>query len=155
MTQSPEPIFSEAVADDLPAIVAMLADDFLGSGRESLSEQDLEAYREAFRAIEASPDNIVYVARLDGRPVGTFQLTFIPGLSFRGGTRAQIESVRVEAAFRGRGLGEKMIRFGIERARGAGCCLVQLATNKKRTDTQRFYQRLGFEASHEGFKLML
>lgn len=147
--------FRDAVEADLPKIVALLADDFLGQGREVSDRVDLSAYQSAFRAITESPDNRLIVACLDQVVVGTFQLTFIPGLSFTGGTRAQIEAVRIDASVRGRGAGQEMIEFGIAEARKAGCCLVQLAMNKQRTQTLRFYQKLGFEATHEGFKYML
>ena len=147
--------FRDAVEADLPKIVALLADDFLGQGREVSDQIDLSAYQTALRAITESPDNRLIVACLDQVVVGTFQLTFIPGLSFTGGTRAQIEAVRIDASVRGRGAGQEMIEFGIAEARKTGCCLVQLAMNKQRTETLRFYQKLGFEATHEGFKYML
>lgn len=147
--------FRDATEADLPKIVALLADDFLGQGREVSDHVDLNAYQSAFRAITESPDNRLIVACLDRVVVGTFQLTFIPGLSFTGGTRAQIEAVRIDASVRGQGAGQEMIEFGIAEARRTGCRLVQLAMNKQRTETLRFYQKLGFEATHEGFKYML
>jgi len=147
--------FRDAVEADLPAIINLLADDFLGGGREAAGADDMAAYRTAFGAIEASPDNRLIVACRGERVVGNFQLTFIPGLSFTGGKRAQIEAVRVDSGERGNGIGGQMIQYGIAAARLEKCCLVQLAMNKQRTDTLRFYKRLGFEASHEGFKLML
>ncbi|MCA4134888.1 GNAT family N-acetyltransferase [Arthrobacter sp. M4] len=139
--------------DDLPAILRMLADDQLGAVRESTA--DLEPYERAFEAINADPSQLLVVGELDGDPVATFQLTFIPGLSRRGSWRAQIEAVRVAAPVRGGGLGEVMIRWAIDEARRRGCSLVQLTTSKSRTAAQRFYVRLGFEASHEGMKLRL
>ena len=144
-----------ATADDLPAIIAMLTDDFLGSARDSVDENGTRLYEDAFARIEASPDNDVYIVLMDDRPVGTFQLTFIPGLAFKGGIRAQIESVRVDAALRGKGIGARMIRHAVDLARQRNCTLVQLSMNKQRKDSERFYKRLGFEATHEGFKLML
>lgn len=147
--------FGPARRDEVAAIAALLADDVLGKGRESPDAADLKVYHDAFGRIEASADNRVYVARLEGAVVGTFQLTFIPGLSLRGGTRAQIEAVRVAAACRGAGIGRQMIGFAIAAAREAGCCLVQLTMHSSRTDTRRFYAGLGFEHSHDGFKLML
>ena len=148
-------MFRDATADDLPELVALLADDFLGTNREAVGQAALERYAQAFLAIEASPDNRLIVAVRDGAIAGTFQLTFIPGLSFSGGTRAQVEAVRVAAVLRGQGVGKQMIAYGIEAAKRAGCCMVQLTMNKQRTETLRFYQGLGFEATHEGFKLML
>ena len=148
--------FREASAEDVPAIVAMLADDVLGATREAGDSAGLdEAYRRAFEAINADPRNLLIVAERDGDLVGTFQLTFIPSLSQRGGERAQIESVRVRSDLRGAGLGRSMIEWAIEQARQRGCRLVQLSTDKRRTDAHRFYRRLGFHGSHEGMKLPL
>ena len=155
MTDETAISFRDATVDDVPRIVELLADDFLGSGRETANAPDLKPYQSAFRAIEASSDNRLFVACLGDTVVGTFQLTLIPGMSFTGGTRAQIEAVRVDASLRGRGAGKQMIERGVEEARKAGCCLVQLTMNKQRSDTLRFYERLGFVATHEGFKLML
>lgn len=138
---------------DLPAIVALLEDDPLGRTRES---QELARYEGAMAQIDASPDNEVYVVEQPGpdgpRIVGTFQLTIIPNLSRSGTKRAQIEGVRVASDLRGTGLGRDMIAFAIERAREAGCGLVQLTCDKSRPDAIRFYESLGFEASHEGMK---
>lgn len=140
--------------DDLPTVVAMLADDVLGAGREAAGA-DPAAYEDAFAEIEAQPGNTVYVAEQDGEVVGCFQLTLIPNLSFEGGKRAQIEGVRVAAAARGQGLGEAMMAFAISKAREEGCRMVQLTSNRKREDALRFYERLGFEPTHIGFKLYL
>lgn len=140
-------------ADDLEAVVALLAADILGSGREAAA--DIGAYREAFAEIDADPRNTVYVAVEEDRIVGCYQLTIIPNLTFAGGRRALIEGVRIAAGCRGSGLGQQMIRHAIERARAAGCRMVQLTSNKQRADALRFYERLGFQASHVGFKLYL
>ncbi len=146
----------EAEAVHIPALIAMLNDDFLGRARESLSEEDLGKYHQAFSLIGEDANNFLYVALDDqGEAVGTFQLTFLPGLAFAGGARAQIESVRTRSDMRGQGIGRKMMLFAIEKARDRGCRLVQLATNKARPDAHRFYEALGFEASHIGFKMML
>lgn len=145
--------FRPARAGDMPAIVRLLADDPLGAGREDLREPLPEAYARAFAEIEADPNNEVVVAEHDGRIVGTLQLTFIPGLSHTGGRRCQIEAVRVDGSMRGAGLGRRMIEHAIGRARERGCRLVQLTTDKTRTDARRFYEGLGFTASHEGMKL--
>lgn len=149
--------FREATRDDVPAIVRLLADDVLGATRERFEEGRPvdEAYLQAFDAISAQKDNRIIVAELDGRVVGTLQLTFIPGLSRLGLVRAQIEEVRVASTARGQGIGEKLISYAIDRARDRGCGLVQLTTDNTRTDAHRFYERLGFVASHVGMKLVL
>jgi len=143
----------EARRDDLQAIATLLADDPLGRTREDPA--DLAAYMSAFDAIAAQPGNLVLVAELHGRIAGCLQLTLIPGLARRGMTRAQIEGVRVAATDRGAGIGEAMVRDAIERARAAGCGLVQLTSDTARPDAHRFYERLGFAASHVGMKLAL
>ncbi|WP_211489742.1 GNAT family N-acetyltransferase [Georgenia thermotolerans] len=145
-------VLRRARAADLPALVRLLADDQLGATRDG---GDLEPYRRAFAAIDADPAQLLVVAEADGAVVGTLQLTVIPGLARRGALRAQVEAVRVSAARRGRGLGRAMIGWVIEEARRRGCALVQLTTDKRRTDAHRFYERLGFAASHEGMKLLL
>ena len=144
-----------AVAADLPAVVAMLADDRLGQGREDASDTLHPAYAAAFEAIGASPNDELLVAELDGAVVGCFQLTFLPGLSNLGAWRSQIEGVRIASDRRGAGLGRQMILWAIERCRARGCRMVQLTSNAVRTDAQRFYRSLGFEASHVGMKLSL
>jgi GNAT superfamily N-acetyltransferase len=141
-----------AGAADVPAVLRLLADDPLGKNREAAIDAP---YQAAFAAIAADPNHEVVVAELDGRVVGCFQLSFIPGLSRRGAWRAQIESVRVDSALRGRGAGQAMMEWAIARARERGCALVQLTTDKRRPDAHRFYARLGFVASHEGMKLEL
>ncbi|CAL9519302.1 MULTISPECIES: GNAT family N-acetyltransferase [Streptomyces] len=142
-----------ATADDLPAIVAMLADDPLGAQRES--PDDLTPYRTALARLAADPNQHLVVAVREGRVIGTLQLTIIPGLSHRGATRALIEAVRIHADERGSGLGSKLIEWAIDTSRQLGCRMVQLTSDKTRTDAHRFYERLGFTASHEGFKLRL
>lgn len=139
---------------DLPAIVALLADDPLGSTREGRGE-DLEPYRRAFRAVDGDPGQLLVVAVSSSEVVGTLQLTFIPGLSRRGALRAQIEAVRVREDRRGHGLGAALFGWAVEHARRRGCALVQLTTDRSRSDAHRFYERLGFVASHEGLKLQL
>ena len=143
----------EAQPDDLPAIVALLADDPLGQAREDPAE--LGAYRRAFDEIAAQAGNTILVAEIGGAVVGCLQLTVIPGLSRRGMKRGQIEGVRIAAGQRGRKLGERLMGEAIGRARAAGCGLVQLTTDASRPDAHRFYERLGFAASHFGMKLML
>ncbi|MEU3896011.1 GNAT family N-acetyltransferase [Streptomyces sp. NPDC045251] len=139
--------------DDLPAIVAMLADDPLGARRES--PDDLSPYLAAFERLSADPNQRLVVAVRDGRVVGTLQLTIVPGLSRRGATRSIIEGVRVHADERGGGLGTQLIEWAVDESRRQGCQLVQLTSDKTRTDAHRFYERLGFSASHTGFKLQL
>ncbi|HEY1798738.1 MAG TPA: GNAT family N-acetyltransferase [Stellaceae bacterium] len=149
-----EPItIREAHLDDIPAIVALLADDPLGRTREDPA--DLAAYREAFDEIAAQSGNMVLVAQAGGAVVGCLQLTIIPGLARSGMRRGQIEGVRIAVGQRGQRLGERLMAEAIERARAAGCGLVQLTTDRSRPDAHRFYERLGFTASHLGMKLML
>jgi ribosomal protein S18 acetylase RimI-like enzyme len=150
--------FRDARRSDVPQIVALLADDSLGSSREVGPGHDGEldsSYWNAFEQVAASPGNRIVVAEADGEVVGTLQLTLIPGLSRQGMLRAQIESVRVAASQRGRGLGHTMIEWAIAQAHQAGCGLVQLTSDKQRAGAIRFYESLGFTATHEGFKLPL
>jgi GNAT superfamily N-acetyltransferase len=139
---------------DVASIVALLADDMLGAGRENL-EADLAPYRAALAEIEADRNNEMYVMEVAGRIAGCFQLTVIPGLSSGGARRGLIESVRIASGLRGTGHGTTMIRWAIQVCRGHGCKTVQLTTNKQRVNARRFYERLGFVASHEGMKLDL
>ncbi|HET6503859.1 MAG TPA: GNAT family N-acetyltransferase [Amycolatopsis sp.] len=143
--------------DDVPAIVRMLADDHLGARRESLD--DLEPYLDAFAAIDTDPNQLLAVVEDEdegaGGVVGTLQLTFIPGLSRRGATRVLVEAVRVDASRRGSGLGTTLLKWAIDEARRRGCALVELTSDKSRSGAHRFYERLGFRASHTGFKLFL
>ncbi|MFI6003699.1 GNAT family N-acetyltransferase [Streptomyces sp. NPDC051366] len=153
MTDPDEPAIRPATEEDLPAIVAMLADDPLGATRESPDE--LTPYMEAFKRLADDPHQHVVVAVREGRVVGTLQLTIVPGLSRKGATRAIIEGVRVHADERSSGLGTRFIQWAVERARRENCQLVQLTSDVTRTDAHRFYERLGFTASHVGFKLSL
>jgi GNAT superfamily N-acetyltransferase len=145
-------IFRSAAEADLPAIVALLADDMIGAGRENASS---DAYVTAFREVSADPRNHLVVADIDGEVAGTLQLTYIPGISRMGAERAQIEGVRVAAAHRSRGLGREMIKWAVGQAEARGCRLVQLTSDKRRSDAIRFYESLGFESTHEGMKLPL
>jgi GNAT superfamily N-acetyltransferase len=144
-----------AAYDDVPVIVAMLADDLLGAGRET--PDDLAPYRAAFAQIDADPHQHLLVAEhtRDGRVVGTLQLSILRGLSRRGASRALIEAVRISTAERGAGLGGRLIELAVAEARRQGCVLVQLTSDAARTDAHRFYERLGFRATHVGFKLQL
>ena len=143
-----------ATPADVGAIVALLAADQLGASRDG--GPDLAPYERAFAALDADPAQLLVCAAAPGGDVvGTLQLSFIPGLARRGGLRAQIEAVRVREDLRGRGLGAALFAWAIGEARRRGCALVQLTTDKRRADAHRFYERLGFTASHEGFKLTL
>ncbi|MFI0035172.1 GNAT family N-acetyltransferase [Streptomyces mutabilis] len=139
--------------DDLPAVVAMLADDPLGAQRES--PDDLSPYLAALERLSADPNQHLVVAVRGGRVVGTLQLTIVPGLSRRGATRSIIEGVRIHSDERGSGLGTQLIEWAVDQSRRQGCQLVQLTSDKTRIDAHRFYERLGFSASHTGFKLQL
>jgi GNAT superfamily N-acetyltransferase len=142
-----------ATAADVPAIVALLADDALGRTRES--PDDLRPYETAFAAIDGDPRHLLLVADRAGAVVGTAQLTFLPGLSHKGATRAQIEAVRVSADARGTGLGGTLLTWCVDRAREHGCAMVQLTSDATRPDAHRFYERLGFRPTHLGFTLPL
>ncbi|MFF8442628.1 GNAT family N-acetyltransferase [Streptomyces californicus] len=140
-------------ADDLASVVAMLADDPLGAQRESLD--DLTPYEEALQRLTDDPNQHVVVAVREGRVVGTLQLTIVPGLSRRGATRSIIEGVRIHGDERGSGLGTQLIQWAVDESRRQDCQLVQLTSDVTREDAHRFYERLGFTASHVGFKLAL
>ena len=145
----------DARRDEVPAIVGMLADDMLGSAREATSDPLPASYYAAFDALARDPNNRLLIAERGGEIVGTLQITFIVGLSRRGAKRALIEAVRIATPHRGKGIGEEIMRAAIEIARREGCAMVQLTTDKSRKDAHRFYEKLGFTASHEGMKLIL
>lgn len=147
--------FRQATRADLPEIVRMLADDFLGAQRERYENPLPESYLKAFEEIQIDKNNELIVAELDGAVVGTLQITFTPSISFQGGKRATVESVRVDEKYRGQGIGRALMLFAIERAREEGCISMQLTTNMERTDAHRFYENLGFKKSHLGMKLAL
>jgi ribosomal protein S18 acetylase RimI-like enzyme len=144
-----------ATRADLAALVQMLADDFLGGTREVVSDPLPQSYIDAFETIERDPNNEIVVGCIGDDVVATLQLTYTPSLSFQGSWRATVESVRTLSTLRGQGIGGLMMRDAIDRARRRGCRMVQLSTNKQRADAKRFYERLGFKASHEGMKLDL
>ena len=150
-----KPVFRTAIRDDLPAVVRLLADDGLGRGREQPADPLPPAYGDAFDRMAAQPGNIYLIAEIDGDIVGCLQLTVIHGLSRTGMSRVQIEGVRIAASHRGQDIGDALFHEAIGRARVAGCGLVQLTTDKARPDALRFYEKLGFTASHEGMKLAL
>ena len=162
--------FRQAAREDLPEIVRMLADDFLGARREKYENPLPESYVKAFEEIEADKNNELIVALLSEPPavagglteqivneiiVGTLQITFTPSISFQGGKRATVESVRVDEKYRGQGIGKQLMLWAIERARAENCFAIQLTTNADRKDAHRFYENLGFQGSHLGMKLYL
>ena len=155
MTNEPSLTFQQATSTDIPAIVRMLADDPLGAQREAYQDPLPQSYYDAFAAIDYDPNQQLIVACLGQHIIGTLQLTFIPGLSYQGGWRMLLESVRIDAAYRNRGFGKELIVYALEQGKARGCYLAQLATNKERSDARRFYERLGFVASHEGMKYVL
>jgi ribosomal protein S18 acetylase RimI-like enzyme len=147
--------FRPAANNDLPDMVRMLADDFLGSTRERYEDPLPESYIKAFGEIEADPNNVLVVAERGGEVIGMLQLTFTPSISFQGGKRATVESVRVDKKYRGQGIGRELMLWSIERAKEEGCISMQLTTNADREDAHRFYKNLGFKGSHLGMKLPL
>jgi GNAT superfamily N-acetyltransferase len=147
--------FRRATRADVPGIVHLLADDPLGAKREKAEVPLPESYWRAFEAIDGDPNNELIVACRDTELIGVLQLTFIPSLTYQGGWRAAIEGVRVAGSVRSQGLGRKMFEWAIAQAHQRGCHLVQLTTDKARPDARRFYEGLGFVASHEGMKLHL
>jgi len=145
----------DATIDDLPAIVAMLADDIKGATRENPSLPLDAGYLAAFDAISADPKMRLVVAERDGRIVGTVQVAILPGLSRKGASRGYLEAVRIAGDLRGHGLGAELVTWAVEQCRAAGCGMVQLTTQRDRIDAHRFYERLGWERSHLGYKLHL
>jgi ribosomal protein S18 acetylase RimI-like enzyme len=144
-----------ATREDVPAIVQMLADDHLGRMREQVSDPLPDSYYAAFDALTSDPNNELIVATAGERVVATLQITYTPSLSHQGSWRATLESVRTVSDLRGQGIGAQLVAYAVERAKQRGCRMVQLSTDKSRVDAQRFYQRLGFHATHEGMKLLL
>jgi GNAT superfamily N-acetyltransferase len=147
--------FRQAQKDDVVAIVEMLANDPLGAKRECFQSPLPQSYYDAFEAIERDPNHELVLAIVDNQIVGVLQLTFIPYLTYQGGWRALIEGVRVAPELRSKGIGREMFQWAIKRARERGCHMLQLTTDKSRPDALRFYENLGFTASHEGMKLHL
>ena len=136
--------------EDVAAIVAMLADDHLGSARERVEDPLPASYYEAFARVERDQNLQLVVAESEGRVVGCLQLAILPGLSSQGGLRGLLEDVRVASDCRSRGIGEQLVQWAVTEAKARGCNLVELLTHQTRTDAQRFYKRLGFTASHVG-----
>ena len=148
-------VFRTALLADVPAIVALLADDELGSTREIIGTPLDQRYVDAFQAIEADANQRLAVVADGDEIIGTLQLSFIPGIARMVSWRGQIEAVRIAAHRRDSGLGQKMFEWAISECKSRGCNLVQLTTDKSRSDAHRFYEKLGFKASHEGYKLAL
>ncbi len=148
-----EYVIRSARREDIGAIVRMLADDQLGATRDD--PDNLDPYLRAFDEIVKDPNQLLVVVTSDDVPVGTLQLTVIPGLARRGALRGQVEAVRIHADHRGSGLGADLMQWAIAESRRRGCALVQLTSDTSRTDAHRFYERLGFTPSHTGFKLKL
>ena len=148
-------IVRAATRADVPVIVRLLADDALGSQRELIEEPVAEVYLRAFDEMADQPGNEILVAIKDDEVIGCLQLTIITGLSRRGMRRAQIEGVRVSSKHRGAKVGEQLVLHAISRATEAGCGLMQLTSDISRVDAKRFYERLGFQATHVGMKLSL
>ncbi len=147
--------FKKATLADIPDIVSLLANDELGRQREDPSVPLALEYRQAFQAIDADANQLLVIAMIASDVVGTLQLTFIPGIARRGTWRGQIEAVRISETYRSSGLGQEMFQWAITQCRKRNCRLVQLTTDKSRPDAHRFYERLGFRATHEGYKLAL
>jgi ribosomal protein S18 acetylase RimI-like enzyme len=147
--------FREATEKDVDRIVEMLADDVLGKKRERYEHPLPESYLQAFKAIDSDPNNELVVACDGNKVVGVQQITFTPYLTHQGGWRATIEGVRTSPSVRGEGVGTQLIQWAIHRAEERGCHLIQLTTDKQRPDALRFYEKLGFQATHEGLKLKL
>ena len=148
-------IFRLATRDDLPSIVRLLADDDLGSQRERYENPLPEPYYLAFEQIDNDPNHALMVAEREGEVIGTLHLMFLPSISFQGGLRMQVESVRVDKRFQSQGIGSEMMKWSMERAAQRGAQVIQLTTHKSRVDAHRFYERLGFKGSHLGMKLSL
>jgi len=148
-------VFRLAAREDVPAIVRMLADDDLGSQREKFEDPLSEPYYSAFEKISTDSNHELLVAELGGEVIGTLHLMFLPSISFQGGLRAQVESVRVDIKYRNLGIGREMMNWAIERAKARGAHVIQLTTHLTRKDAHRFYEKLGFKGSHLGMKLSM
>jgi len=144
--------YRHATPEDLPFIVGLIVEDAVVATNDSVADANHADYAAALRAIDADPNQEMFVAEDAGKAIGCFQLSYLPGLMRRGMWRGMIEVVHVSESERNRGYGSQMMRWALERCRERGCGMVQLTSNKKRTDAHRFYERLGFSRSHEGFK---
>jgi len=144
--------YRHATPEDLSFIVGLIVEDAVVATNDSVADANHADYAAALRAIDADPNQEMFVVEDAGKPIGCFQLSYLPGLMRRGMWRGMIEVVHVSESERNRGYGSQMMRWALERCRERGCGMVQLTSNKKRTDAHRFYERLGFSRSHEGFK---
>lgn len=147
--------FREATAADLAFIDGLVDEDAVAAARDAGFAGDAKEQRATITLLARHPDHGLYMAECEGEPVGSFQLSFIPGLSRRGAWRGQIEAVRVAAAWRGKGIGGAMMRWAVARCEERGCYIVQLTSDRTRADAHRFYEALGFKPTHTGFKLTL
>ncbi len=147
--------FRTATSADLPFIVRLIHEDSVVPSGEDMDDPAGQPYAAALAAIDADPNQAVYIAERDGEPVGTYQLSFVPGIARRGMWRGLVEAVHVAPGHRSKGYGAEMMAHAIALCRSRGCGMVQLTSNKARVDAHRFYRRLGFAQSHEGFKLYL
>lgn len=145
-------VFRDATPADLPFIVGLYVEDSVVPTDDDPARAGEAPYLDALAAIDADANQKLMVAELDGEAVGTIQLTFVPGIGRRGMWRGLIEGVHVSAAHRNKGLGGEMIAWALDQCRAHGCGMAQLTSNKKRLDAHRFYERLGWKKSHEGFK---
>ena len=150
-----EIIFRNAMRTDVRSIVRLLADDELGSLRERYENPIPKSYYSAYELIHSDPNHELMVAELNGEVIGTLHLMFLPSLSYQGGLRAQVESVRVDTHYQNQGIGSQMMKWSIERAKMRAAHIIQLTTHKSRADAHRFYARLGFKGTHLGMKLSL
>jgi ribosomal protein S18 acetylase RimI-like enzyme len=154
MTTNPSVSIRHARRDDVATIVAMLADDPLGSARERIEDPLPTSYFNAFEAVDRDPNiQLVVAENGDGEVIGCLQLCILPGLSSQGASRALIEDVRVASHCRSQGIGEQMVRWAVTEAREKNCKLVELLTHNTRVDAQRFYVKLGFQQNHKGMTL--
>ena len=153
--RSSEIIFRVAAYADVSSIIRLLADDELGSLREKFENPIPKSYYSAFELIDKDPNHELIVAELDGEVIGTLHIMFLSSLSFQGGLRAQVESVRVDTHHQNQGIGSEMMKWAIQRAKDRNAHIVQLTTHKSRADAHRFYERLGFKGTHLGMKLSL
>ena len=147
--------YRDATPDDLPFIVGLIESDAVSAARDAPASADAAHQREGLAAITADPNHRLLVVEADGEAVGSFQLSFIPGIARGGAWRGQIEAVRVADDRRGQGIGGAMMRWAIYQCRARGCGLVQLTSDRQRDAAHRFYERLGFTPSHTGFKMKL
>jgi ribosomal protein S18 acetylase RimI-like enzyme len=147
--------YRRAKLDDLKEIVLLLADDKLGCTREQADDEVAQSYLDAFAKIDSDPNQYLMVLENNEKVVGTCHLTLLPSLTFSGSTRLQIEAVRVNSSIRSQNLGQQMIELAIHWGKEHGATIIQLSTNKERPDAIRFYEKLGFKATHEGMKLYL